>query len=179
MRARKPNAAAVTAALVSAAFILLFPANISPMNSSDLLGIHLTYTNFGYVRQLWRLGLWPLGMITFWTSILNPALMMAGLAWCVLSVWRRSGRRLVLRTKLLRAISEAGRWTETGPLTIVFFVSLIDFGHLGAEAAGGGATAFVVMSLLLMAASATFDPRLMWDAASRTGIAGHGTGGDS
>jgi paraquat-inducible protein A len=177
--ARRPDAAAVTAALVIAAFILLFPANISPMNSSDLLGIHLSYTNFGYVLQLWHMGLWPLGVITFWTSIINPALMMAGLGWCVLSVRRRSGRRLVLRTKLLRTVSQAGRWTETGPLTIVFFVPLIDFGHLGAEAAGGGATAFVVMGLLLMAASVTFDPRLMWDAASRTGIAGHGDGGES
>ena len=163
---RKPNAAAVTAALVSAAFILLLPANISPMNSSDLLGVHLAYTNFGYVLQLWRIGLWPLGVITFWTSILNPALMMAGLAWCVLSVWQRSGRQLVLKTRLLRTIIEAGRWTETGPLTIVFFVPLIDFGHLGAETAGGGATAFIVMGLLMMAASVTFDPRLMWDAAS-------------
>jgi paraquat-inducible protein A len=169
IRARKADAATVTAALVSAAFILLFPANISPMNTSDLLGIHLEYTNFGYVLQLWHLGLWPLGMITFWTSILNPAVMMACLAWCVLSVWRRSGKRLVLKTKLLRTVSQAGRWTETGPLTIVFFVPLIDFGHLGAEAAGGGATAFIVMSLLTIAASATFDPRLMWDAAAGSG----------
>jgi paraquat-inducible protein A len=166
IRARKPNAAAVTAALVSAAFILLFPANVSPMNSSDLLGVQLQYTNFGYVRQLWHLGLWPLGTITFWTSILNPAVMMACLGWCVLSVWRRSARRLLLKTKLLRAVAEAGRWMETGPLTIVFFVPLADFGHLGAEAAGGGATAFIVMSLLMMAASVTFDPRLMWDAAA-------------
>ncbi|HEX3844606.1 MAG TPA: paraquat-inducible protein A [Steroidobacteraceae bacterium] len=167
--ARKPDAATVTAALVSAAFILLFPANLSPMNSSDLLGVHLQYTNFGYVRQLWHLGLWPLGMTTFWTSILNPALMMIGLGWGVLSVWRRSDRRLVLKTKLLRTIAAAGRWTETGPLTIVFFVPLMDFGHLGAEAAGGGATAFILMSLLMMAASVTFDPRLMWDAARPTG----------
>lgn len=92
---------------------------------------------------------------------------------------RRSGRRLVLKTKLLPIIAEAGRWSETGPLTIVFFVPLIDFGHLGAEAAGGGATAFIVMSLLTMAASVTFDPRLMWDAASRTGLAGHASSPDA
>jgi len=173
VRARKHAATPVTAALVSAAFILLFPANISPMNSSDLLGVYREFTNFGYVLQLWHLGLWPLGVITFWTSILNPALMLACLGWCALAAWRRSGRQLVLRTKLLRTVAEAGRWSQTGPLTIVFFVPLIDFGHLGAEAAGGGATAFIVMSLLTMAASATFDPRLMWDAAARTGIAGH------
>ena len=173
IRARRHEATAFTGALVSAAFILLFPANISPMNSSDLLGIHLQYTNFGYVLQLWGLGLWPLGVITFWTSILNPALMMACLGWCVLAVWRRSGRQLILRTRLLRTVAEAGRWSETGPLSIVFFVPLIDFGHLGAESAGAGATAFIVMTLLIMAASATFDPRLMWDAASHRAIAAH------
>jgi paraquat-inducible protein A len=167
--ARKPDAATVTAALISAALILLIPANLFPMNSSDLLGVHLQYTNFGYVRQLWHLGLWPLGVTTFWTSIFNPALMMICLGWCVLSVWRGSHRQLVLRTKLLRTVAEAARWTETGPLTIVFFVPLIDFGHLGAETAGAGATAFIVMSLLMMAASVTFDPRLMWDAASSKG----------
>src|SRR6185437_2188442 len=129
MRARNCDAVSITAALVCAAFILLFPANIYPMNTSDLLGVNLTYTNFGYVLQLWNKGLWPLSVITFWTSILNPALMLAVLAWCVASVWRRSPRRLVLKTRLLRTVSEAGRWSETGPLSIVFFVPLIDFGH--------------------------------------------------
>jgi paraquat-inducible protein A len=165
LRLRKLDAVSITAALVCAAFILLFPANIYPMNTSDLLGVHLTYTNFGYVLQLWNEGLWPLSGITFWTSILNPALMLAALAWCVASAWRRSARRLVLKTRLVRMVSEAGRWSETGPLSIVFFVPLIDFGHLGAEAAGWGATAFILMSLLTIAASATFDSRLMWDAA--------------
>jgi paraquat-inducible protein A len=178
IRARKPNTAAITAALVCASLILLFPANIYPMNSSDLLGIHLDYTNFGYVVQLWNLGLWPLGVLTFWTSILSPALMMAALGWCVLSVERRSGRRLVLKTQLLRTVAEGGRWSETGPLSIVFFVPLIDFGHLGSETAGWGATAFIIMSLLTIAASATFDPRIMWDAAARTGIADHAAGGE-
>ncbi len=176
IRTGTQDAAPMAAALLSAAFVLFFPANICPMNTSDLLGQRLEYTNFGYVMQLWHLGLWPLGCITFWTSILNPALLLAALGWCVLSVWRRSGRRLVLKTRLARLVSEAGRWSETGPLTIVFFVPLIDFGHLGAEAAGWGATAFVLMSLLTIAASVTFDPRLLWDAASRTGIAGHGEG---
>lgn len=163
MRTRKLDVAVITAALVSAAFILFFPANLYPMNTSDLLGEQLAYTNFGYVLQLWHLGLGSLSVVTFWTSILNPALMMACLGWCVLSVWHRSRRNLVLKTRLVRLVAEAGRWSETGPLTIVFFVPLIDFGHLGAEAAGWGATAFILMSLLTMAASVAFDPRLMWD----------------
>lgn len=174
---RKPHAAMSAAALVAASFILLFPANMYPMNTSDLLGAHLAFTNFGYVRQLWQLGLWPLGVLTFWTSIVTPALMIICVGWCVLSVERQSIRRLVLKTQLLRMVAETGRWSETGPLSIVFFVPLIDFGQIGAEAAGWGATAFIVMTLLMIAASVRFDSRLMWDTRPRTGIAASPAGG--
>jgi paraquat-inducible protein A len=171
-RRRSParEAAASSGALVTASFILLFPANLYPMNTSALLGVRAGYTNFGYVQQLWHLGLWPLGAITFWTSILTPALMIGAVGWCVLSVVRRSARRLALKTRLVRLVAETGRWSQTGPLSIVFFVPLIDFGPLGAEAAGWGATAYIVMTLLLIAASVTFDPRLMWEARPRAGM---------
>jgi len=167
-RPRRLDATPRTAALVSAAFVLLFPANFFPMNSSNLLGVHREYTNFGYVQQLWHHGLWPLGVITFWTSIITPALMISCVGWCVLSVERRSARRLALKTQLLRMVAETGRWSETGPLSIMFFAPLIDFGRLGAENAGWGATAFIVMTLLVIAAAVTFDSRVMWDASPRT-----------
>ena len=162
---RKRDSVAWTAALLAAAFILFFPANILPMNASDLLRTRESYTNFGYVAQLWSLGLWPLAVLTFWTSILTPAIMIGALGWCVLSVWRRSSRRLILKTAAFRIVAESGRWSMTGPLSIAFFVPLLDFGPLGSETVSWGATAFVSMGVLLMAASLTFDPRLMWDGA--------------
>ncbi|HET9018710.1 MAG TPA: paraquat-inducible protein A, partial [Acetobacteraceae bacterium] len=72
---------------------------------------------------------------------------------------------------------ETGRWSETGPLSIMFYVPLIDFGRLGAESAGWGATAFIIMTLLVIAAAVTFDSRVMWDAAARTGITERAAGG--
>lgn len=161
-RRRGREAAASAAALLTTAAILFLPANLYPMNLSDLLGMQRTYTNFGYVRQLCQLGLWPLGVLTFWTSIVTPALMIACVGWCVVSVARGSSNRLALKTQLLRMVAETGRWSETGPLSIVFFVPLIHFGRLGAEAAGWGATAFIVMTLLMIAASVTLDPKLLW-----------------
>jgi paraquat-inducible protein A len=133
------------------------------MNISTMLGHSVDYTNFSYVEQLWRLGLWPLSVLTFWTAILNPGLMMLALAWCVLSVWGRSGRWLILKTKLFRLVTEAVRWSQSGPISIVLFVPLFDFGALGSEAAGWGATAFVIMVVMTMLAALAFDPRLMWD----------------
>lgn len=164
--ARKQDSVAWTAALLAAACILFFPANILPMNVSNLLRNHDTYTNFGYVVQLWNLGLWPLALLTFWTSILTPAIMLGALGWCVLSVWRRSRRRLILKTDAFRLVAETARWSMTGPLSIAYLVPLLDFGPLGSEAVSWGTTAFLGMVVLLMTASLTFDPRLLWDSAA-------------
>ncbi|MGH8297699.1 MAG: paraquat-inducible protein A [Steroidobacteraceae bacterium] len=163
---RKPDSLAWTAALLAAALIVLFPAEIYPMTLTNLLRVHAGYTNFGYVEQLWHRGMWPVAVVAFWTGILTPAIMIFALGWCAYSVWRRSSRRLVRKTTLYRMVVESGRWSMTGPLSVAFFVPLLDFGPLGSEAASWGATAFIVMTVLLMAASFAFDPRLMWDAAS-------------
>jgi paraquat-inducible protein A len=165
IRARKRDAANWTAALLTAAFVLIFPANLYPMSIAIQLGTPAGYTNLAFVVVLFRVGQWPLGVVTFWTSILTPGLQILALGWCVLSVWRRSDRHLILKTRALRMVAESERWSQSGPLTILFFVPLIDFRPLGAQQAGWGATAFLIMVLLTMAASLAFDPREMWDAA--------------
>jgi paraquat-inducible protein A len=165
LRLRKLDAIAWTTALLIAALVLIFPANIYPMNVSNHLGQRVDYTIMTGVRDLFKAGLYPLGALIFCTSILTPAVKIFALGWCVLSVRRGSRRHLIAKTRVLRIIAEMGRWSKTDPFAIVFFVPLIHFGSLGNEQAGWGATAFVMMTFLTMAASTTFDPRLMWDAA--------------
>lgn len=162
---RKPHALSHTAALLATAFILLFPANLYPMNLSTQLGNQLGYTIFTGIRDLFQTGLWPLGCLVFCTSILIPAVKIFAVGWCVLSVWLRSDRHLVVKTGIFRIVAESGRWSKTDPFAIVFFVPLMNFGALGSGSAGWGATAFMLMTFLTMIASVTFDPRLMWDAA--------------
>jgi paraquat-inducible protein A len=166
LRARKPDAMVRTAALLAAAFILFFPANILPMNVSNQMGDQVTYTIFTGVSELFRNGLWPLGIVVFCTSILIPVGKIIAVGWCVLSAWRGSTKHLVAKTRIFRVVAELGRWSKTDPFTIVFFVPLINFGALASADAGWGATAFMLMTMLTMAAATTFDPRLMWDAAS-------------
>jgi paraquat-inducible protein A len=166
LKVRKTRAVARTAALLVTAFILLLPSNIYPMNVSQQLGAQLGYTIFTGIVDLFKLGLWPLGVVVFCTSILIPVVKILAVGWCVLSVCTRSGRHLVVKTETFRVVAESGRWSKTDPFTIVFFVPLMNFGPLGSATAGWGATAFMLMSFLTMVASTTFDPRLMWDAAA-------------
>jgi paraquat-inducible protein A len=163
LRTRKQDAMPRTAALLASAFVLFIPANVLPMNVSNQLGNEVSYTIFTGVRDLFENGLWPLGALVFCTSILIPFGKILALGWCVMSVWRHSSARLVAKTKIFRMVAELGRWSKTDPFTIVFFVPLVNFGGLASSSAGWGATAFMMMSVLTMIASSTFDPRLMWD----------------
>jgi paraquat-inducible protein A len=165
LHARKPYAMMRTTALLIAAALLVLPANIYPMDISSHLGETQNYTIFTGVRELFESGLWPLGVIIFCTSILIPVGKIIVIGWCVFSVWHRSTRHLIVKTKLFRAVSELGRWSKTDPFTIVFFVPLVNFGGLASATAGAGAMCFMMMSILTMIASITFDPRLMWDLA--------------
>lgn len=151
--------------MLIAAFILFFPANIFPMNTSIRMGQHYSYTIYAGVHDLFQSGLWILGALIFCTSILIPMGKIVVMAWCILSLRRRSRRHLVLKTKAFRATAELGRWSKTAPFTIVFFVPLMNFGTMASAHAGWGATAFTLMTALTMLASVAFDPRLMWDAA--------------
>jgi paraquat-inducible protein A len=160
LHTRKPDAVIRTAALLLAAFVLFFPANFFPMNVSNQ-----SYTIFTGIEELFDNGLWPLGIVILCTSILIPFGKIMAIGWCVWSVVRGSRRHLVFKTKLFRAVAELGRWSNTDPFIIVFFVPLMNFGALASATAGWGATAFMLMTLLTMIASYTFDPRLMWDAA--------------
>jgi paraquat-inducible protein A len=135
------------------------------MEVSSHLGTTQDYTIFTGVHELFKDGLWPLGFLIFCTSIAIPVGKLIALAWCVHSVHHGSTRHLVAKTKIFRVIAELGRWSKVDPFTIVFFVPLVKFGGLATATAGWGATAFMTMSVLTMAASVTFDPRLMWDAA--------------
>lgn len=165
LRTRKLDSMPRTAALVIGGFILFLPANLLPMNISNQLGNPVSYTIFKGVSDLFENGLWPLGALVFCTSILIPFGKLVVLAWCMLSVRRRTGARLRAKTKIFALVAELGRWSKTDPFTIVFFVPLINFGALASARAGWGAAAFMMMSILTMFASGTFDPRLMWDAA--------------
>ena len=166
LHARRWHSFSTTAAIVIAATVLFIPANVYPMNVSMQLGVEQDYTILDGIRDLFQNGQWPLGVLVFCTSVLIPMGKNVAVGWCVLSVWRRSRRHLVTKTKLFRAVAELGRWSKTDPFTIVFFVPLVKFGALASADAGWGATAFMLMTFLTFIASFTFDPRLMWDAAS-------------
>ena len=166
LSARKPYAVIRTLALVIAGFVLYLPANVFPMSTDIQLGERVPHRIVDGISELFSAGLWPLGVLIFCTSIAIPLLKLAGLSWFTLSIWRRSGRALPFKTATYRFIDEIGRWSCIDVFTIAVFLPLLQFDGLLTSQAAPGAVAFILVVVLTMWASRTFDPRLMWDAAA-------------
>jgi paraquat-inducible protein A len=167
LRARSPDAMPRAAALVAAGFLLYLPANYFPMTSYVQLGREQTHTIISGISQLFDVGMWPLGVLIFCTSIAVPLLKLIGLSWLIASVRRRSRRALMTKARLHRLIRGIGRWSNVDVFTIAIFAPLLQFGQLATVRAGIGAEAFASVVVVTMLATRSFDARLMWDAAER------------
>ncbi|KVF02356.1 paraquat-inducible protein A [Burkholderia vietnamiensis] len=167
LRARRVAALSRASALSLAALVLTVPANLLPMTTSIQLGRVHTHRIVDGVMQLFHVGLWPFGILTFITSIVIPVAKIVGMGWFVASVLRRSRRHLRLKVRLYRWIDELGRWSNVDVFTIAAFVPLIRFDGVASAQPATGATAFALVVFLTMLASRAFDPRLMWDRPDR------------
>ena len=164
MRTRKPDAVVRAAALSLAALVLTIPANLYPMTISVQLGRDVPHRIIDGVEELFKVGLWPFGILIIGTSVVIPAAKLLGMAWFIASVHRRSRAHLRFKAHLYRWIDELGRWSNVDVFTIAAFAPLIRFDGLASARTAPGATAFALVVFLTMAASRAFDPRLMWDA---------------
>jgi paraquat-inducible protein A len=165
LHTRKPHSVSRTIALVTAAFLLYWPANLFPMSSTLQMGTTQSHRIVDGISELFAAGFAPLGVIIFCTSIAIPVLKILGLAWCSVSVLTGSRKYLVAKTRLYRTIDELGRWSNVDPFTIAVFVPLMHFDSMVATRAELGSTAFILVVVLTLLASRAFDPRLMWDVA--------------
>ena len=165
LRRRKPDSLRRTLALVIAGFVLYLPANVLPVLSIERFGHDQPNTILGGVDELVAAGLWPLAIIVFSASILVPLLKLFGLSLMLAMTHRRSRRWLVGRAMLYRFIDFIGRWSSIDLFMISILVALVQFGALTRVRPEGGAVAFAAVVVLTMFASASFDPRIMWDRA--------------
>jgi paraquat-inducible protein A len=164
---RKPGSIARTWALLAAAAILYVPANLLPVMTVTQFGRGVPNTILSGVMELAADGLWPLAAVVFVASITVPILKIGGLAIMLLSIHGRARRRLRERTRLYRIVEAIGRWSMVDVFMISILTGMVRLGVLASVYPGPGAVAFCAVVILTMVAAATFDPRLMWDAAGR------------
>jgi paraquat-inducible protein A len=167
VRARRSENVSRTLALLLAAVLLYFPANLYSIATIPIDFRPTAYTVFGGIIDLSKSRFLGLALLVFCASFAIPILKMLGLSWCAVSSLRRSNRRLIGKTRVYRLLEEIGRWSMIDPFTIACFVPVMDFNALLYGRAGPAATPFAAVVILTTIAVKCFDPREMWDRAAR------------
>jgi paraquat-inducible protein A len=162
---RKPDSLNRTWALALTATILYIPANLLPVLSVVSFGQGAPSTIVGGVIELIQAGMLPVALLVFFASILVPVLKLLGLVFLLVSVHRRSTKRLRDRTRLYRTVEGIGRWSMVDVFMTGILSALVALGNLATIAPGAGAVAFCGVVVVTIFAAMAFDPRLMWDMA--------------
>jgi paraquat-inducible protein A len=166
---RKPHSVARSSAFAIAASVLYIPANALPIMIVMRLGRGGPHTILGGVRELVEVHLWPLAIIVLLASVIVPLVKLGAITTMLVMTHRRSGARVLERTKVFRVIAIIGRWSMIDIFALTTLVALVRMGFLATVLPEDGAIAFSAVVVLTMLSTECFDPRLMWDVAR-----GHG-----
>jgi paraquat-inducible protein A len=160
---RKRGSIGRTWALLVAAFLLYVPANVLPIMRTVSLGDIDDNTIISGVVELWMKGSPSLAVIVFTASIVVPVMKFLVLGTLLISTQRRSGWALFQRAKLFRLVEFIGYWSMLDVFVVALLTALVRFGFFSQVEPLPGVVFFGLTVILTMFASASFDPRLMWD----------------
>ncbi|HYG54054.1 MAG TPA: paraquat-inducible protein A [Burkholderiales bacterium] len=160
--ARGRGSLELTAALALAALILYVPANLYPILRMNLRGVYSESTVWDGVVSLAHANQWLVAAVVFLASMVIPVLKLAGLFFLVISSRLRLGRRLRGRTRIYKFIDRIGPWAMLDVFLLAVLVALVKLGTWATVLPGPGLIAFAAVVVLTMLASASFDPRLIW-----------------
>jgi len=157
------NSVQRTWALLIAAVIMLIPANIYPVMTVTTLGQGSPDTILSGVIKLISHGMWGLGLIVLFASIVVPLLKLTTLSFLLYSVEVKSAWRPRDRTFLYRITELVGAWSMVDVFLVGLLSGLVSLGIIANIEPGIGATFFAGAVILTMLAARSFDPRLIWD----------------
>ena len=169
LRLRTPRSMATTWALVLASLVFYLPANLLPVMTVVRYGRSQSDTIMSTVKQLGEAGMWPLAALVFFASIMVPGAKLVALILMMVTTHSHSGWALRGRTRLHRIVEAVGRWSMLDVFLLSTLVALVQIGLLTTIRPESGDIYFAAVVVLTMIAARSFDSRLMWDAAGRSG----------
>jgi len=152
----------LTAALALAALVLYVPANIYPIMRMHFHGAYTESTVWDGVVKLAEMGQWFVAVVVFLASIVVPVIKLAGLLYLVVTIRFGLGRRLRDRTRVYRFIDVIGPWAMLDVFLLAALVGLVQLGQIATVLPGPGLIAFAAVVVLTLLATASFDPKNIW-----------------
>lgn len=167
---RKPRSLERTWAFLIAAAVCYIPANLLPVLATTTATGTERDTILQGVVLLWSPTGWPLSLIVLFASIMIPSAKIIALAYLAISVHRGSPRNTEQRVRLYRTVEALGRWSMVDVFVDTFTAALIQLQPLMSVEPSVGLFFFAAVVVLTMLAAESFDPRLIWDAASQSEV---------
>jgi len=164
--ARNPGTTrSVSLALTLAALIFYVPANIYPIMRLTYYGAYSESNIWDGCVTLFKDGQWPVAMVVFLASILVPLLKLLGLLF--LTATRGPGGLGARRQRawIHRCIERIGPWAMLDVFIMAILVASVKLGQFVTVLPGRGLVAFTALVVLTILASASFDPRSIWEPA--------------
>lgn len=163
---RRRHSVQYTWALIIAGAICYIPANVLPVLRTTALGSTESDTIMGGVIFLYASGSWPLALIVLVASVMIPLGKLLALGYLLVSVQRGSVVNSRDSTRIYEVVEFVGRWSMLDVFVDAFVVALVQLQPLMSVEPGLGVVFFMAVVVLTMLAAQSFDPRLIWDAAS-------------
>jgi paraquat-inducible protein A len=164
---RKPASVQRTWGFLLAAAICYVPANVLPVLTTTTVAGSDSDTILEGVVLLWSPTGWPLAIIVLLASIVIPSAKILAVAYLLVTVQRGSAANRAPRIRLYRVVRFIGRWSMVDVFVDTFTAALVQLQPLMSVAPGPGLLFFAAVVVLTMLAAESFDPRLIWDAASQ------------
>ena len=147
-------------ALYTTALLLLILANAFPFLVLDITGQAEKTTIIGASAGLYHAGMGELAVVVFVTTVLGPALLIASSLYALLSV--RFNMQLPAVRTALSWISHLEPWGMLDVFMLGVLVSFVKLAGMATLHLGASLYAFVALILVSAAASANFEPELLW-----------------
>lgn len=160
---RKPRSIMRPLAFLIAAVALYWPANTLPMMVTDQFPVHRSDTILSGVAFLWSEGSWLLAALVFAASILVPMLKVGALGALLFTSARHSTWHPRGRTKLYRVLESVGHWSMLDVFVVALLAAVVQLGGFARVEPGPAVVPFAGVVLMTLLASASFDPRGIWD----------------
>lgn len=147
-------------AFVLAAAVLFVIANAFPIVGLELQGQASAATLVGTAAALYGENMRLLAGLVFFTTTIVPAVQLSAMAYLLLPL--RMGRVPARLPLALRALQALRPWGMIEVFILGLLVSLVKLAGMASVAPGPGLWAFGALLVLVSAALATFDARVVW-----------------
>lgn len=149
-------------ATLIAGMIMMVPANILPISTTELAGSTSSDSLLSGVLLFIEMGSYAVAAIVFIASILVPFSKVAIILYLLFAIHFQWKHSIHWQMKMLHYVHFVGRWSMLDLFVLALMMSLVERGQIISFSVGSAAFYFGAAVFLTMISSANLDARMLW-----------------